>query len=108
MQKLLTDIGKKSKKAINKSLSTKKKDKVLKDYRLLILKNKKLIINENKKDIKNAFEKGIKNNHCNEGLELGEPIHVYSVFQNKKYHYLHIILINETDIFPPRRRDDLH
>ena len=42
MQKLLTDIGKKSKKAINKKLSTKKKDEVLKDYRLLILKNKKL------------------------------------------------------------------
>jgi len=62
MQKLLTDIGKKSKKAINKRLSTKKKDEVLKDYRLLILKNKKLIINENKKDIKNAFKKGIKDN----------------------------------------------
>ena len=62
MQKLLTDIGKKSKKAINKRLSTKKKDKVLKDYRLLILKNKKLIINENKKDIKNAYKKGIENN----------------------------------------------
>lgn len=62
MQKLLTDIGKKSKKAINKKLSTKKKDEVLKNYRLLILKNKKLIINENKKDIKNAYKKGIKNN----------------------------------------------
>ena len=62
MQKLLTDIGKKSKKAINKRLSTKKKDEVLKNYRLLILKNKKLIINENKKDIKNAYKKGIKNN----------------------------------------------
>ena len=62
MQKLLTDIGKKSKKAVNKRLSTKKKDEVLKDYRLLILKNKKLIINENKKDIKNAYKKGIKNN----------------------------------------------
>ena len=62
MQKLLTDIGKRSKKAINKRLSTKKKDEVLKDYRLLILKNKKLIINENKKDIKNAYKKGIKNN----------------------------------------------
>ena len=62
MQKLLIDIGKKSKKAINKRLSTKKKDEVLKDYRLLILKNKKLIINENKKDIKNAYKKGIKNN----------------------------------------------
>ena len=44
MQKLLTDIGKKSKKAINKRLSTKKKDKVLKDYRLLILKKKILTI----------------------------------------------------------------
>ncbi len=62
MQKLLTDIGKKSKKAINNRLSTKKKNKVLKDYRLLILKNKKLIINENKKDIENASKKGIKNN----------------------------------------------
>ena len=62
MQKLLTDIGKKSKKAFSKRLSTKKKDEVLKDYRLLILKNKKLIINENKKDIKNAYKKGIKNN----------------------------------------------
>ena len=62
MQKLLTDIGKKSKKAISKKLSTKTKDEVLKDYRLLILRNKKLIINENKKDIKNAYKKGIKNN----------------------------------------------
>ena len=62
MQKLLTDIGKKSKKAINKRLSAKKKDEVLKDYRLLILKNKKLIINENKKDIKHAYKKGVKNN----------------------------------------------
>ena len=62
MQKLLTDIGEKSKKAVNKRLSTKKKDKVLKDYRLLIIKNKKLIINENKKDVKNAYKKGIKNN----------------------------------------------
>ena len=44
MQKLLTDIGKKSKKAMINRLSTKKKDEVLKDYRLLILKNKKLII----------------------------------------------------------------
>jgi len=62
MKKLLTNIGKKSKKAVNKRLSTKKKDKVLKDYRLLIIKNKKLIINENKKDVKNAYKKGIKNN----------------------------------------------
>ena len=62
MKKLLTNIGKKSKKAVNTKLSTKKKDKVLKDYRLLIIKNKKLIINENKKDVKNAYKKGIKDN----------------------------------------------
>ncbi len=62
MKKLLTNVGKKSKKAVNKRLSAKKKDKVLKDYRLLIIKNKKLIINENKKDVKNAYKKGIKNN----------------------------------------------
>ena len=57
MQKLLTEIGKKSKKAINKSLSTKKKDEVLKDYRLLILKNKKLIINEIKKILRMPTKK---------------------------------------------------
>ena len=62
MQKLLNNVGKKSKKAVSKRLSTKKKDKVLKDYRLLIIKNKKLIINENKKDVKNAYKKGIKDN----------------------------------------------
>ncbi len=62
MKKLLTNIGKKSKKAVNKRLSTKKKDKVLRDYRLLIIKNKKLIINENKKDVKNAYKRGIKDN----------------------------------------------
>ncbi len=62
MKKLLTNVGKKSKKAVNKRLSTKKKNKVLKDYRLLIIKNKKLIINENKKDVKSAYKKGIKNN----------------------------------------------
>ncbi len=62
MKKLLTNIGKKSKKAVYKKLSAKKKDKVLKDYSLLIKKNKKLIINENRKDVKNAYKKGIKNN----------------------------------------------
>ena len=62
MKKLLTNIGKKSKKAVNTKLSTKKKNKVLKDYRLLIIKNKKLIINENKKDVKNAYKRGIKDN----------------------------------------------
>ena len=62
MKNLLTKIGKKSKEAFIDKLSSKKKDKVLKDYYNLIDKNRKLIINENKKDIKNAYEKKIKNN----------------------------------------------
>ena len=62
MKNLLTKIGKKSKEAFIDKLSSKKKDKVLKDYYHLIDKNRKLIINENKKDIKNAYKKKIKNN----------------------------------------------
>ena len=62
MKNLLLDIGKKSRKAFLNELSTKKKDRVLKDYYQLILKNKKSILDENKKDIKSALQKGIKNN----------------------------------------------
>ena len=62
MKKLLINIGKKSKKAFNKELSSKKKDKVLRDYCQLINKNRKQIINQNKKDIKNANKKLIKKN----------------------------------------------
>ena len=62
MKNLLTKIGKKSRKAFSYKLTSKKKDKVLKDYYSLILKNKKLIINQNKKDIKNANKKKIKEN----------------------------------------------
>jgi glutamate-5-semialdehyde dehydrogenase len=62
MKNLLTKIGKKSKEAFIDKLSSKKKDKVLKDYYNLIDKNRKLIINENRKDIKNAYKKKIKNN----------------------------------------------
>ena len=62
MKKLLINIGKKSKKAFINKLSSKKKDKVLKDYYHLIDKNRKLIIKENKKDVKNAIKKGIKDN----------------------------------------------
>ena len=62
MKNLLTKIGKKSKEAFFDKLSSKKKDKVLKDYYNLIDKNRKLIINENKKDIKNAYKKKIKDN----------------------------------------------
>ena len=57
MKNLLINIGKKSKKAFINKLSSKKKDKVLKDYYHLINKNRKLIIKENKKDVKNAIKK---------------------------------------------------
>ena len=62
MKNLLINIGKKSQKAFINKLSSKKKDKVLKDYYRLINKNRKLIIKENKKDVKNAIKKGIKDN----------------------------------------------
>ena len=62
MKNLLLNIGSKSKKAFSKKLTSKKKDKVLKDYYQLINKNRKLIINENKKDIDKANKKGIQSN----------------------------------------------
>ena len=62
MKNLLINIGKKSKNAFINKLSSKQKDKVLKDYQLLINKNRKLIINENKKDVRNAYKKKIKDN----------------------------------------------
>tara|TARA_Y100000992_G_scaffold140754_1_gene93371 strand:- start:653 stop:1903 length:1251 start_codon:yes stop_codon:yes gene_type:complete len=62
MKNLLINIGKKSKKAFFQKLSSKKKDKVLKDYYQLIDKNRKLIINQNKKDIINTKKKKIKDN----------------------------------------------
>jgi glutamate-5-semialdehyde dehydrogenase len=62
MINLLKNIGTKSKKAFSYKLSSKKKDKVLKNYYQLIEKNKKIIINENKKDIINANKKKLKDN----------------------------------------------
>ena len=62
MKNLLINIGEKSKKAFTYRLSTKKKDKVLKDYYSLINKNRKQILNQNKKDIKNANKKLLKKN----------------------------------------------
>ena len=62
MKNLLINIGKKSKKAFSNQINSKKKDKILKDYYLLIEKNRKLILNENKKDIKNALKKKVKDN----------------------------------------------
>ena len=71
MKNLLFNIGKKSKRAFNYQVSSKKKNKVLKDYYYLIKKNKKIIINENKKDIKNANKKKLKGNLINR-LTLNE------------------------------------
>tara|TARA_B100000963_G_scaffold332433_1_gene323944 strand:- start:802 stop:2052 length:1251 start_codon:yes stop_codon:yes gene_type:complete len=62
MKNLLISIGKKSRIAFSHQVNSKKKDKVLKDYCLLIEKNKERIFNENRKDIKNAYKKGIKSN----------------------------------------------
>ena len=65
MKKELINIGKKSKKAINLQINSKKKNKVLQDYCILIKKSKKMIINENKKDIYDAKKRGLKKNLIN-------------------------------------------
>ena len=62
MKKYLDHIGKKSKKAVLKSVNTKKKNKVLLDFAILIKKNEKNIIKQNKKDISFAIKKGLKKN----------------------------------------------
>ena len=50
MKNLLIEIGKKSKIAFSSQINLRKKNKILKDYCLLIKKNRKLIIRENQKD----------------------------------------------------------
>ena len=65
MKKELINIGKKSKKATNFQINSRKKNKVLQDYCILIKKNKKIIINENKKDIYDAKKSGLKKNLIN-------------------------------------------
>ncbi len=62
MNSLLKNIGKKSKKAFSSQLSSQKKDKILRDYYMLIEKNKKLILKENGKDLHNAYQKKLKEN----------------------------------------------
>ena len=62
MENELINIGKKSKKAIDFRINSKKKNKVLEDYCNLIKKSKKLIINQNKKDVYDAKKKGLKEN----------------------------------------------
>ncbi len=76
MKNLLFNFGIKAKKAFSKKLNTKIKNKVLKDYHLLIYKNKKKIINQNKIDIKNAVKKKLDSNlikrlHLDEKKILG-------------------------------------
>ena len=65
MKNILINIGKKAKIASSISLSSEKKNKVLKDYFRLIIKNKNLILKENLKDIKNANKKRLKENLIN-------------------------------------------
>ena len=62
MKNLLINIGKKSKKAFSNQVDEKKKNKILKDYCVLINQNKKFIIRENIKDVKNAYKKKIRDN----------------------------------------------
>ncbi len=62
MKNLLTNIGKKSKKAFSSQLDTSKKNKVLKDYCSLINKNRRSILKANKKDVEKAYKKKFKNN----------------------------------------------
>ena len=62
MKDLLIAIGKNAKKAFSKSIATKKKDKVLKDYQKIILINQSKIIKENKKDLYFATKKKLQSN----------------------------------------------
>ena len=62
MKRYMYNIGKKSKKAMTESISTKKKNKVLLDFAALIKKNRANIINQNKKDQKYARQKGLSKN----------------------------------------------
>ena len=65
MKQNMNLIGIRAKKASDQKISTEKKDKVLRDYALLIGKEKKLIIKENIKDLEFAKNKGLKENLIN-------------------------------------------
>ncbi len=62
MKNIIENLGVKSKIAFTQQINTYKKNKVLKDYCILIEKNKILIIKENKKDINNAIKIKLKDN----------------------------------------------
>ena len=57
MKNLLITIGKNAKKAFSKSISSKRKDQVLRDYEKIIHINQSKIIKENKKDLYFATKK---------------------------------------------------
>ena len=69
MNKYLKNIGKNAQKAFNSKINTKKKNKVLKKFLILIKKNKLKIINQNKKDVILAKKRRLKENLVNR-LEL--------------------------------------
>ena len=62
MRKKLINIGRKSKRAFLHHITSKKKDKVLKNYFELIYKNRKLILSANKKDLDLANKKKLNKN----------------------------------------------
>jgi len=65
MNKYMNLIGIKSRKASGNKITTKTKNKVLKDYAKLLDKEKNFILKENTKDIKFAKNKGLKENLIN-------------------------------------------
>ena len=65
MNKYMNLIGIKARKASDKKIITKTKNKVLKDYAKLLDKEKNFILKENSKDIKFAKNKGLKENLIN-------------------------------------------
>ena len=62
MKNYLIKLGRQAKKALVTPVSSKKKDKVLKDYCNLISNNQLNIIRENKKDLRQAKNKKLKEN----------------------------------------------
>ena len=65
MNKLMNLIGIKARKASEKKINTKVKNKVLSNYALLLDREKKSILRENQKDVKFAENKGLKKNLIN-------------------------------------------
>ena len=62
MKKYMNLIGVKARKASSEKITTKIKNKVLKDYAKLLDKEKNFILKENTKDIKFAKNKRLKEN----------------------------------------------